>query len=355
MAVFKRRLLAVLFLAGGLLLLPWTTSGQESWLTPALAVAGPLWEDVGEYGARGDNITDDTAAIQMAIDAVSSRGGGVVMLSRGTYLTSGAGLKIRESGVCLSGVNEHVSIIKHMGSNPAITVGEGTICQHNRLERLQIVGTEATSHGILLNDNVIRYNIEDISVSGFKQGAAIKAQDYNHSGHILRSEITNNKIGISIGNHGQFTDISYCKIYFNVKYGIELVDCNVINILSCQIEKNGDSSGASIIARGVDALNIIGCYNEQNQAYPAPFIIFTKGDVASKCHAVNVFGTRSIGNQVAPHSVVIEAVENICFTGNFFNSFSVGIFAARRLTITSVKMIYGQANYLGGPLGDKIF
>lgn len=40
------------------------------------------------YGATGDGTTDDTAAIQAALDAASAAGGGRVMLPPGTYLVS---------------------------------------------------------------------------------------------------------------------------------------------------------------------------------------------------------------------------------------------------------------------------
>ena len=39
-----------------------------------------------DFGARGDGTTDDTAAIQAAIDAVSNVGGGVVIVPAGTYI-----------------------------------------------------------------------------------------------------------------------------------------------------------------------------------------------------------------------------------------------------------------------------
>jgi hypothetical protein len=47
------------------------------------------WFNVKSYGAKGDNSTDDTAAIQTTIDACASAGGGVVYFPRGIYIVGG--------------------------------------------------------------------------------------------------------------------------------------------------------------------------------------------------------------------------------------------------------------------------
>src|SRR5213593_1661413 len=44
------------------------------------------WVDVRAYGAKGDGVTDDTAAIQAAVTAAA---GGVLQCPAGTYLVVG--------------------------------------------------------------------------------------------------------------------------------------------------------------------------------------------------------------------------------------------------------------------------
>jgi len=60
---------------------------------------------VKDFGAVGDGGTDDTSAIQAAIDAVSTAGGGVVTIPRGTYkVTSSIDMKSNVTVECDRGV-----------------------------------------------------------------------------------------------------------------------------------------------------------------------------------------------------------------------------------------------------------
>jgi polygalacturonase len=57
------------------------------------ALAAPLTCNPRSYGAKGDGTAKDTASIQAAIDACSTRGGGTVQLTAGTYLSGPIVLK----------------------------------------------------------------------------------------------------------------------------------------------------------------------------------------------------------------------------------------------------------------------
>ena len=58
------------------------------------------------WGVTADGTTDDTAALQRALDAAGQQGGGVVRLSRGVYHVAGH-LNV-PSGVTLEGMWESV-------------------------------------------------------------------------------------------------------------------------------------------------------------------------------------------------------------------------------------------------------
>ncbi|MGE7962224.1 M10 family metallopeptidase C-terminal domain-containing protein [Pseudomonas sp. NPDC089918] len=83
--------------------------------------------NVQNFGAKGDGITDDTAAIQSAIDAAAAAGGGQVYMPSGTYIVSGGeepsdGCLMLKSNVYLYGDGMGATTVKVAdGSDTKIT------------------------------------------------------------------------------------------------------------------------------------------------------------------------------------------------------------------------------------------
>jgi hypothetical protein len=73
--------------------------------------------NVLDYGAKGDNATNDTAAIQSAINAVFAAGGGTVYFPSGTYLVTGLSLNWGSSAVSVNfvGSGQTATVIKKTG------------------------------------------------------------------------------------------------------------------------------------------------------------------------------------------------------------------------------------------------
>lgn len=117
----------------------WTTNaGAPDWkvlvggvattLQSALGSLGVLFFSVKDpaYGATGDGSTDDTSAVQAAINAASAAGGGTVFFPAGTYRIV-AGLTVA-AGVSLLGAGPGASRIAHNGAaTNCLTYSTGSV------------------------------------------------------------------------------------------------------------------------------------------------------------------------------------------------------------------------------------
>lgn len=74
---------------------------------------------VKDFGARGDGVTDDTDAIQEAIDYVDRYGGGVVNFPIGVFLIRSI---VVDGKVSLQGENKYGSVLKQIGGETSAVV-----------------------------------------------------------------------------------------------------------------------------------------------------------------------------------------------------------------------------------------
>ena len=71
---------------------PLASAVDKIYIQPSLGVVTPEL-----YGAKGDGVTDDTAALQAAINAVIASGGGHLYIPRATYKLTGNGLTLTDA------------------------------------------------------------------------------------------------------------------------------------------------------------------------------------------------------------------------------------------------------------------
>ena len=102
------------------------------------------------YGALGDNSNDDSAEIQLAIDAAEAAGGGIVFFPKGTYICNG--LEVAGDNITLMGEGWH-SILKQVsgaadGTYLIRAEGTGTGVSTNRfgltIRDLKLLGRSDT-------------------------------------------------------------------------------------------------------------------------------------------------------------------------------------------------------------------
>jgi hypothetical protein len=128
------------------------------------------------YGAVGDNVTDDTVAIQAAIDAAVP--GGIVFFPTGTYLTS-ATLEI-SSNISLLGVGVGRSLIYNnvSGGTCIAQKSPGTRVYNVRIENLNIQSTNSDgTYGLDLED-FTGARIVNVTVGAYTHGF------YLHTGEV---------------------------------------------------------------------------------------------------------------------------------------------------------------------------
>ena len=214
------------------------TNGQ--WIKQDLGVF-----NAKAFGAKGDGITDDTAAIQAAIDAVPSSGG-VVFIPVGIYrLTSTINLK--PNMVLRGGAS------KGCGDGLGST-GTKLLCQHNG-NGLSLSSPEASLANIL---------IENMGIEGFKDtystghGIYINNQFDGMLRNLVVSAFPQDNIHIDGGDKSWHIYIREC-------YAPHAGNaCYYINSAHCSLQKavsDGGSYGL-IIPRDGGCCDVRGCHFE---------------------------------------------------------------------------------------------
>lgn len=149
--------------------LDWNVLVGSSTLTLAAAFASVsgLFYNVKatSYGAIGDGATNDGSAIQAAIDAASTAGGGIVFFPAGTYrITSAITLK---NNVSLFGAGSGGTKIKiDHASNNAVSVNAGTANQAQFIKGLTVEALQSNSGKMLVVESGTVLVLEECTIGG---------------------------------------------------------------------------------------------------------------------------------------------------------------------------------------------
>jgi hypothetical protein len=136
---------------------PVLTSADQTWFRDSAAVPSKVIDVKADFGAKGDGRTDDTAAVQAAIDAAKAAGGGALAyLPSGTYLVKQT-LTMTGADYAVGGTGFGTRLLWRGAAGGTILAVRDP--QHLRLENL-IVG----SHDAGAMDNAI--DIEQTDTGG---------------------------------------------------------------------------------------------------------------------------------------------------------------------------------------------
>lgn len=197
-----------------------------------------------QFGAVGDGVTDDTAAIQAAIDSLAS--GGVVELPAGTYKTTSA-IELKAS-VWLRG----------SGARSSYIVGAGT-------------------HAVLQCSGTISSVINSGKVSGMTLRASSKT---NNSAQGIR---------LSWANRFEISDVEIFQSYI----GFYFSNCWQVNVINVQVHGDGnDQSYIGFYGAEIDpsnqnnVINAVNCTVQGVEKYGYRLINFN-GSKFTNCEALN--------------------------------------------------------------------
>jgi len=145
---------------------------------------------VKDFGAIGDGTTDDTAAIQAAVNSVSSNGGQVIFPS-GSYKTTSE-ILIPSSNVSLIGDSELSTKIIRIGSGNTIRFYSASGLNSVGVSRISFIGQDVgiTSGNHLVFKNCYKITVQNVNVNNGFSGFEFESSN-NIRVHTVNMNFTN--------------------------------------------------------------------------------------------------------------------------------------------------------------------
>lgn len=268
-----------------------TERALKSWLAE-------VHVSVKDFGAVGDGSNNDTTAIQAAITAVSSAGGGVVYFPPGTYLINAA-LTMGTSGVSLVGAGPSSSVIKNSGA--ATNALTATSC-----------------NGFYISDL-------GFSHSSSSTGAAIQLVSCGSSSgavQVFRVSIAGHRTAISLTGTTGFTSVDHCVLATPASSGTERCVAMGNSGSYCVVTSNHMSGSGISIELTSSGSNNMFAFN--NLTSSAPFAFNATYTGTNNSIANNKFGGIFSYGGLATEPAGTYIANNVGFEGISVNVASGG-------------------------------
>lgn len=215
--------------------------------------------NVKNYGAKGDGVTDDTYAIQAAINAAVAAGG-VVLIPHGNYIVSGAGLLIDESGTPGQAFSDNTRIsmrgegpgntrITYTGSGKCLSylgssVSAGVDAFISLADFALFSANARPSGSCGLSVTMAAYfEIRDLVISAFETGIAFMDA---LSFLVERVSVFSCKFGITGGmasmSSPNAVTLTACTLSFNTFFAMRLDQCDALTMVGGSVEANGSAA-----------------------------------------------------------------------------------------------------------------
>lgn len=321
--------------------------------------------NVKDYGALGNGSADDTAAINLAITAANTAGGGVVYVPQGTYMVSAisnAGIATGVSSIIMLdnvhlvidgtikvknnayGAGAFYGAIRSLDtglSNASIT-GVGTI---NGNKANQTASVQCSNIYLTCSFNVVVDGIYSVNANGMGI-QLVPVTGSTHTACAVQNCFVNNvtNIGIQV-SHGLYGNISENRITTCVNNCIDIYgDDGSVSPDNGIMSINGNTVGSGLVGVFVETSKrvsvvgnaIDGCTTgvAVNRINGAPSIISISGNTVSNC-ATGVSNTGDTGGVLISNNFInftgyglvlggtaVAVSGNVSYTNAFGNVFS---------------------------------
>lgn len=274
-----------------------TWTAAQTFNAGTLLDKGEIVFDVKAYGATGNGTTDDTAAIQSAIDACHTAGGGKVWFPTGTYKLVTNPLKLYSGTTPTIVAYSNITLAGAGSSGTGGTIIEQTTTGIDVIKALNDVANGAQSTNVTIQDLCVTWGTGTLTNSGngiyMAQQAAggpsfqlwnlknVVAQNFQGSGKYgfnTESAITttfntcmavtciggfnlNGAAGGSFDSVG--TSVTYLNCYANMAtstgIGFNNVDNTYTSYVSCAVDIGANMTGEAYNVAGSSDISFYGC------------------------------------------------------------------------------------------------
>jgi hypothetical protein len=239
-------------------------------------VAGS-WLNVVDFGAVGDGVADDTAAIQAAINAALAASGTTVVFPRGVYLVTGLTVPWGSSGISINfkGSGKNNTEIRKTGASSAAvfdltaTLGDGS---YSVFEDMHVVGSLSCDG--FSTTNIARSIWRNVKVTNCDVAVENK-------GSLINSFYDCDLLTSAVGYRARKSSNIYCNLVQfyggsvrgNNQWGFDIGDTSGLHLHDVDIENNGTTggTGGGFITRstcddeiGFSTISLNGCWFEGN-------------------------------------------------------------------------------------------
>lgn len=314
----------------------------------------------GDFGAKGDGVTDDTTALQAALTAAGAVGGWVYLRPR-TYLITSVSVP---AGVFMSGAGDS-SILKTTSNLSAVIISGADVI----LSKFKIQGnnTGASQDGITvgpygISGGFARVRILNVSVESLGRAgifvAPVTTDVYQHG--VLIQGVRATVCGYGIWLHGEYNRVVGCDVWNNTT-GMYVPGGNNI-VTGCTICNN--VTGINIVGGGNDGHGMISTcdinHNTTNilvnntLANGMPFVGCNIYGVGTSINLISSVGVRFLKCSIDIANLYFDGSVGTQFQGCLWPMTAAANILNHNYNGHASKTIFGEGNVTLDGLGDHL-